>query len=244
MSDTSSEYEGYQILNIEEMEKAKEQVISNYMCKKCNIPFCGECAKTVSILKMCSKSIPNEIIENISSNIRCDECTEMIDTIKNQLYKNENGIDLGVYDIKLYYYKEFNEFPTLRELKDEENELLKNLSQTNYDVLNILFKHLGNEKQLKHWKNNTIEFFWDTMGESLNEAYDSFVFLFEELLAVLVYIGKSEIPIFNHLYSEGFGFEIADKLNDLFFSDACDDALDDNDDDTKDDFRLLENYYF
>jgi hypothetical protein len=208
------------------------------------IIFCGECAKTVSILKMCSKSIPNEIIENISSNIRCDECTEMIDTIKNQLYKNENGIDLGVYDIKLYYYKEFNEFPTLRELKDEENELLKNLSQTNYDVLNILFKHLGNEKQLKHWKNNTIDFFWDTMGESLNEAYDSFVFLFEELLAVLVYIGKSEIPIFNHLYSEGFGFEIADKLNDLFFSDACDDALDDNDDDTKDDFRLLENYYF
>ena len=175
MSDTSSEYEGYQILNIEEMEKAKEQVISTYMCKKCNIPFCGECAKTVSILNMCSKSIPNEIIENISSNIRCDECTEMIDTIKNQPYKNENGIDLGVYDIKLYYYKEFNEFPTLRELKDEENELLKKLSQTNYDVLNILFKHLGNEKQLKHWKNDTIDFFWDTMGESLNEAYDSFV---------------------------------------------------------------------
>ena len=61
---------------------------------------------------------------------------------------NENGSDLEVYDIKLYYYKEFNEFSLLKELKNEENELLKNLSQTNYDVLNILFKHLGNEKQL------------------------------------------------------------------------------------------------
>ena len=42
MSDTSSECEGYQILNLEEMEQAKEQVMSNYMCKKCNIVFCGE----------------------------------------------------------------------------------------------------------------------------------------------------------------------------------------------------------
>ena len=169
----------------------------------------------------------------------------MIDTIKNQPYKNENGSDFEVYDIKLYYYKEFNEFPLLKELKNQENELLKNLSQTNYDVLNILFKHLGNEKQLKHWKNNTIDFFWDIMGESLTEAYDSFDCLFKELMDILFYIGKSEIPIFNHLYSEGFCFEIADKLNDLFFSDDCDDALDDNDDDdTIDDFRLLEGYYF
>ena len=129
-------------------------------------------------------------------------------------------------------------------MKNEENELLKKLSQTNYDVLNILFKHLGNEKQLKHWKNNTIDFFWDIMGESPTEAYDSFDCLFKELMEILFYIGENEIPIFNHLYSEGFGFEIADKLNDLFFSDDCDDALDDNDDDTIDDFRLLEGYYF
>ena len=243
MSDTSSEYEGYQILNLEEMEEAKEQVISNYMCKKCNIPFCGECAKQVSILKMRSKSIPNEIIENISSNIRCEECTEMIDTIKKQPYKNKDDINLGVYDIKLYYYKEFNEFPLLQELKNEENELLKNLSQTNYDVLNILFKHLGDEKQLKHWKNNTIEFFWDIMGESLTEAHDSFSHLFEELMEILFYIGKSEIPMFNHLYSEGFGFEIADRLNELFFSDDSDDELVDSDDDTRVDFEQLENYW-
>lgn len=83
------------------------------------------------------------------------------------------------------------------------------------------------------------------MGESLTEAYDSFDCLFKELMDILFYIGKSEIPIFNHLSSEGFCFEIADKLNDLFFSDDCDDALDDNDDDdTIDDFRLLEGYYF
>ena len=244
MSDTSSECQGYQILNIEEMEQAKEQVISNYMCKKCNIAFCGECAKTVSILNMCSKSIPDEVIENISGNIRCDRCSEMIDTIKNQPCKNIDGIDLGVYDIKLYYYKELNEFPLLTELRCHENELLKNLSETHYDVLKILFKHLGNEKQLKHWKNNTIDFFWDIMGESLTEAYDSFVLLFEELMEILYYINECEIPIFNHLYSEGFGFEIADTLNELFFSDASDDALDDTDDDTKDDFRQLENYWF
>ena len=87
MTDTSSECCGYQILKIEKMEEAKEQAMSNYMCKKCSIPFRGECAKTVAMLKMCSKSIPDEIIENISSNIRCDECTEMIDTIKINLTK-------------------------------------------------------------------------------------------------------------------------------------------------------------
>ena len=244
MSDTSSECEGYQILNLEEMEQAKEQVMSNYMCKKCNIVFCGECAQTVSTLKMCSKSIPDEVIENISSNIRCDECSHMIDTIKQQPYKNDNDIELCVYDIKLYYYKEFNAFPSLRELKCHESELLRNLSETHYDVLTILFKHLGNEKQLKHWKNNTIDFFWDIMGGSLTEAYDSFGLLFKELMEILFYISECEIPIFNLLYSEGFEFEIADTLNGLFFSDASDDALDDTDDDTKDDFRQLENYWF
>ena len=87
MTATSSECCGYQVLNIEKIKEAKQQAMSNYMCKKCNIPFCGECAKTVAMLKMCSKSIPDEIIENISSYIKCDECTEMIDTTKINLAK-------------------------------------------------------------------------------------------------------------------------------------------------------------
>ena len=62
-------------------------------------------------------------------------------------------------------------------------------------------------------------------------------------MEILFYIGRSEIPMFNHLYSKGFGFEIADRLNELFFSDSSGDELDDGDDDTKVDFEQLENYW-
>lgn len=61
-------------------------------------------------------------------------------------------------------------------------------------------------------------------------------------MEVLYYIGESEIPIFNHLYSEGFGFEILDRVNELFFNDGSDEELDDEDN-TKDDFKPLENYW-
>ena len=85
-----------------------------------------------------------------------------------------------------------------------------------------------------------MDFFWDIMGESLTAAHDNFSHLFEELMEILFYIGRNEIHMFNHLYSEGFGFEIAGRLNELFFSDSSDDELDDSDDDTNVDFEQLE----
>ena len=116
MSDTSSEYsndtssEGsvYEVKTWDVMEKAKKTVITNSYrnCGKC--VFCDECAKTNVKLKLCFRTLPIEVLNNMSGFIRCKVCEEMMNTLNN---KDLDEID-DLFELKIFYFTEFNVFPS------------------------------------------------------------------------------------------------------------------------------------
>ena len=221
MSETSSENDIYKIETFEELENAKQQVLSNFMCKCCKIEFCKSCLKEKARLTMCSKSMPLEIIENISSNIRCDKCRQMIEAIEKQCtqekHLREYGCPLDVFTIKTYYYKKLNDFPPFVRIEKDlfnSNEFAteKKWDCFTHSCLNELYDAIDDYEKIYNLMDRILEKHQDKDNplEQLNILFNAFI-------EILDYIDQNEHYNNNILYGEGFGLDIADKINDIFF---------------------------
>ena len=241
MSDTESENDMYKIETFDDLETAKQQVLSNYVCKCCDLYFCKDCAKTNARLKMSSKSLPIDIIQNISNNIRCEKCEEMICIIKHRTLYGYDNDNFDLYSIKLAYYIDLNgdDLPRLEDLRSIPK--LQNLSNRHHQVLTILYWNIKHEKQWKHWKRNTMNYFWDTNGESMEDAYDELNDLFKELIEILHYIDMNEDKRHNILYGHSFCMEIADKLNEVFFNE--DSETESEGDEVREEFEYISDFH-
>ena len=231
MSDTGSSYsDEYKVDTWEALEKAKQQVMSNYMCKCCNIVFCEECLITNARLKLCSKSIPLDIINAISSNIRCGKCLKMIEAIEKQYtredYFNHFGAPLELFIVKLLYYKTLNEFPDYDVLQRELFNDNERFNERRYRELIYLWNRLGSYAELYEFKDTTLEHYHDeyvyqnTYLETQRfkeDPYEELHLLFNEFMKILSYIDEHEQVRSNILYGECFGMEITEDLNNLFF---------------------------
>lgn len=222
MSDATSESDIYKIESFEELEEAKEQVLSNYMCKCCKIEFCKDCLKEKAKLTMCSKSIPLEIIENISSNIRCSKCQGMIEAIEKQYtqekYMKDHRCPLDLFTVKAYYYKKLNEFPPYNCM--EQNLFCSgNFKEENrwdgfaHNCLEKLYDGIDDYEKIYNWMDRILEKHKDE-----DDPFKELNTLFNSFMEILNYIDRNEHYNNNILYGEGFGLDIADELNDIFFS--------------------------
>ena len=150
MSDTESENDMYKIETFDDLETAKQQVLSNYVCTCCDVYVCKDWAKTNARLKMSSKSLPIDIMQNMSNNIRCETCEEMICVINHRTRYGHENDNFDLYSIKLAYYIDLtgDDLPTLKDLRSIPK--LQNFSNRHHQVLTILYWNIKLEKQWKH----------------------------------------------------------------------------------------------
>ena len=221
MSDTSSEVELYRINSIEELEKAKRQVKTNYMCKCCDIKYCDECLKPKIRISMCFKSFPTEVLDTICSFIRCDDCIKMLKVIEGEETPDQcirdHGCVQDTFGAKAYYYTSLNAFPPQVEIL-EIMDSQKVHDEWRHSKLERLYNGLKDYENIYNWKDDIL--YNNDYSQDMETAYEELNLLLSDFIKVLGYIDSQEIVKHNILYGEGFGMDIADELNEIFFNDS------------------------
>ena len=215
MSDTESNYSDmYKINDMDELDIAKQKVISNSLCKCCANVFCKECLIPNIKFQMCSKSIPLEIINIVGGFYRCDTCLKMIKAIEEEkeFRKQNNYYYINANILKVYYYRELNEFPDYNALLDILSNSVKELDNRRYNMLIDIWNKMEKMEQLYDIRYSMVEMS-EMNGEE--DVYKELNYLFVDFMEILSYIDKhEECPM---LYGECYGMDIADNINDIFF---------------------------
>ena len=215
MSDTESSCSDmYKINNMDELDIAKQKVISNSLCKCCANVFCKECLIPNIKFQMCSKSIPLEIINIVGGFYRCDTCLKMIKVIENEneFRKQNNYYYINANILKVYYYRELNEFPDYNVLLNILSNSAKKLDNRRYNMLIDIWNKMEKMEQLYDIRYSMVEMS-EMNGEE--DVYKELNYLFVDFMEILSYIDKhEECPM---LYGECYGMDIPDNINDIFF---------------------------
>ena len=213
MSDTeSNDSDMYKINDMDELDIAKQKVISNSLCKCCANVFCKECLIPNIKFQMCSKSIPLEIINIVGGFYRCDTCLKMIKAIENENeFKKRHGY-MNTEILKVYYYRKLNEFPNYNVLLNILSNSAKKLDIRRYNMLIDIWNKMDSTDHLFEIRYSMVEMS-EMNGEE--DVYKELNYLFVDFMEILSYIDKhEECPM---LYGECYGMDIADNINDIFF---------------------------
>ena len=213
MSDTESSCSDmYKINDMDELDIAKQKVISNSLCKCCANVFCKECLIPNIKFQVCSKSIPLEIINIVGGFYRCDTCLKMIKAIEEEKEFRKQHDYMNTEILKVYYYKELNEFPDYNVLLNILSNSVKKLDNRRYNMLIGIWNKMDSTDHLFEIRYSMVEMS-EMNGEE--DVYKELNYLFVDFMEILSYIDKhEECPM---LYGECYGMDIADNINDIFF---------------------------
>ena len=170
---------------------------------------------------MCFKSFPTEVLDTICSFIRCDDCINMLKVIENEetpdQYIRDHGCVQDTFGAKAYYYTSLNAFPSQVEILDIMDSE-KVYDEWRHNKLKQLYNGLKDYENIYNWKDDIL--YNNDYSQDMKIAYEELNLFFSDFIKILDYIDRQEIVKHNILYGEGFGMDIADELNEIFFNDS------------------------
>ena len=114
--------------------------------------------------------------------------------------------------LKVYYYRELNEFPNYNVLLNILSNSAKKLDIRRYNMLIDIWNKMDSTDHLFEIRYSMVEMS-EMNGEE--DVYKKLNYLFVDFMEILSYIDKhEECPM---LYGECYGMDIADNINDIFF---------------------------